>query len=151
MRYLRFKELRKRIPLGRTTIWKIAVSGFWDRHDFRLAVFLPAKWIAKYGEKHLCTNLRNYGDCTPHCCADKCVVEMAICADCDHVLEYCNPVSSICEPEAAWEGNCMAALSAEGWWQPYIPRVRINRMISRRSVLFLYPQAKSTGLLPFAG
>ena len=27
MRYLRFKELRSRIPLGRTTIWKMMQEG----------------------------------------------------------------------------------------------------------------------------
>jgi prophage regulatory protein len=27
MRYIRFKELRKRIPLGRTTIWKMMQEG----------------------------------------------------------------------------------------------------------------------------
>jgi prophage regulatory protein len=27
MRYIRFKELRKRVPLGRTTIWKMMREG----------------------------------------------------------------------------------------------------------------------------
>jgi prophage regulatory protein len=27
MRYIRFKELRKRVPLGRTTIWRMMQEG----------------------------------------------------------------------------------------------------------------------------
>jgi prophage regulatory protein len=57
MRYIRFKELRKLVPLGRTTIWKMMKEGRFPQ-SYRIGKAATAWLVSEVEEwikEHACT------------------------------------------------------------------------------------------------